>query len=209
MKVFENVEQRSELWNNLRAGIPTASEFDKILTEGGKLSKQAEAYAVKKVTEIYLKRPIMKELYTRSINRGQIEEETAIWLYEKTTGHTVKKVGFITDDNGHYGYSPDGLIGQCGAIEVKSPDEDTHMAYLLEPEKLVKAYRHQNQGALFVGDELEWIDMWSWHADLPPVRVTVVRDEKYQEQLKDALEGFRALMNGMIETLIEKGHLKL
>ena len=42
--IRHNVVQRSDAWHQLRAGIPTAYNFHKIITPSGKASDQAEKY---------------------------------------------------------------------------------------------------------------------------------------------------------------------
>ncbi|WP_052249008.1 hypothetical protein [Leisingera sp. ANG-Vp] len=44
------------------------------------------------------------------------------------------EVGFITNDRfPHFGYSPDGLVGADGLIEVKSRDPHLHIASINAP----------------------------------------------------------------------------
>lgn len=217
MIVYPEIDQRSTEWEMLRAGIPTASEFDRVLREYGKKDgvetarskEKIRKYAVQKVAEIFLKRPVTKGIYTRSMELGTIEEESAIRLYEMTYRLKTEKVGFITDDWGRYGCSPDRLVGTDGMLEVKRPDEDTHMGYLCDPQLLVDEYWHQSQGQLFICTDREWVDMYSFNPEMPPVVYRVTRDEKYQARLKDDLEAFRDVMNGMVEKLTEQGHFKV
>jgi hypothetical protein len=214
---YPHIDQKSEQWQILRAGIPTASEFDRILRVYNKKTGEQTAenlnkiktYATRKVAEIYLKRPIQKELFTRSMEFGSIQEETAVRLYEMTYKLKTETVGFITDDNGHYGCSPDRLVGDDGLLEVKAPDEDTHMGYLLDPQSLVDRYWHQSQGQLHVCTDREWVDMYSFNPEMPPVVSRVYRDTAYQQKLSDDLAAFRNIMGGMILNLQEKGYIKL
>ena len=43
--IWHKVEPRCAAWAYLRLGRPTSSDFDKIITAGGKPSKQADDYA--------------------------------------------------------------------------------------------------------------------------------------------------------------------
>lgn len=214
--ILHQIDQRSELWDRLRAGIPTASEFDRVLREYNKKGEQTaanigkiEKYAHRKVAELFLKRPVKKELYTRSIEWGQIQEENAVMLYELTYNLKTETVGFVTTDDGHFGASPDRFVDGNGMMECKAPDEDTHISYLINPDKLAKAYEHQTQGQLFVCDERDWVDLYSYHPEMPPVVIRIERDPEYQARLAEDLENFRTVMNGMIERLVEQGHMKL
>lgn len=216
MKLYKEIDQRSEVWDQLRAGIPTASEFDRVLREYGKKGDQTaqniakiEKYAYRKVAELFLKRPVKKELFTRSMEWGQIQEESAVGLYELTYGLKTEKIGFVTTDNGWYGASPDRFVEGNGMCEMKAPDEDTHISYMIDPQKLADAYEHQTQGQLFVCDERNWNDLYSYHPEMPPVVIRVTRDKEYQERLAADLENFRAVQNSMIENLVQKGYMTL
>lgn len=216
MITYWEVDQKSERWQKLRAGIPTASEFDKALRVYGKGGLQSaenkrkiESYATRKVAEILLKRPVQKDIFTRSMEYGSITESTAAKLYEMTNGLQTKIVGFVTTDDGHYGASPDRFVGDVGMWECKCGDDDTHVSYMLNPDKLYKNYEHQTQGQLFVCDEKEWVDLYAYHMEMPPVVIRVTRDKAYQDKLAEDLENFRDVMNGMVEKLISTGYMKV
>ena len=51
MKIWDDMEQRSEQWFRARAGRPTASEFSRIITETGKDSGQWDDYAIELVAQ--------------------------------------------------------------------------------------------------------------------------------------------------------------
>lgn len=201
--------QKSEAWDNLRAGIATTSDFDEILTPvTGELSKQCEGYAVKKVTELFLQRPVKKDLYTRAMKYGTVTEDSARQLYEMTYKVKTRQVGFMTDLNHQWGASPDSLIGDDEDLEIKCCDEDTHMKYLLFPERFKKAYNYQAQGRMFIHGR-KAVNLWAYNPEMPPVRIRCERDEEYIAKLAKALDGFRSVMNGMIENLVKQGYMKL
>jgi hypothetical protein len=51
MSKIYRCEQGSMDWYRLRMGIPTASQFHKIVTPGGKLSEQRHAYMYRLIAE--------------------------------------------------------------------------------------------------------------------------------------------------------------
>ena len=55
---IHDVEQHSDAWYSLRAGMPTASEFSKIVTSKGEASKSAAVYARTLAAELFAGKPV-------------------------------------------------------------------------------------------------------------------------------------------------------
>ena len=85
-------------------------------------------------------------------------------LYEQDTFCTVDNGGFFGSE--FVGCSPDGLVSDCGVIEIKSVIASVHYASL-KRQALDPAYRWQCSGNLkFTGRA--WLDFVSYCADFPP-----------------------------------------
>ena len=178
--IIHDVEQRSAAWDALRLGKPTASNFDKILTPGGKLSEQWKRYAYHLIAERLLGRPV--GTYTSpAMERGAIVESEARAWYELYNNIDVRRVGFIETDDHRIGCSPDFLVGEEGLGEIKCPEPAAMVEYLLTGE-LDKRYKPQIQGQLWVS-ERKWVDIIAWHDELPRCVIRVERDEEYIEKL--------------------------
>ena len=120
MPLFHDVAQYSEAYDRLKLGIPTSSNFHKIITPQGKPSKQWREYACLLIAERILQRKI--EFYhSPAMERGLIVEADAVDWYEFDQDVTVQRVGFITDDDHTVGCSPDRLVGDDGLMEIKAP----------------------------------------------------------------------------------------
>jgi hypothetical protein len=192
-----NCAQHSEAWELARLGIPTSSEFSRILTPGGERSAQWKGYAYRLIAERLLQAPL-EHYSSPAMERGQIVEEEAIAWYEFDTGEETTKVGFITDDTGIMGCSPDRLIGEDGLLEVKCPLPPAQVEYLITG----RAQRHhkpQLQGQLMI-TEREWVDILCWHEIFPKVVVRVQRDEHFIALLGAEIRR----VNEWIETEIDK-----
>lgn len=186
MKVH-NVEQGTDAWLALRAGIPTASRFDEILTPTGAPSKQADKYMMELLAEWLSGGPV--ETYQSEwMLRGIALEPEARAYYAFTTDAELSRVGFITRDDGLVGCSPDSLVSDKGLLEVKCPAPHTHVRYLLG-EKLATQYIPQVQGQLWIS-EREWCDWVSYHPQMPPCIVRTHRDDKFIAALASALDEF-------------------
>jgi putative phage-type endonuclease len=203
-----DMQQGSEEWRRVRMGKPTASEFHRILTPGGKPSKSAEGYLYSLLAELMLGRPLDAPSYPWMQRGHDLESDAALW-YEMQCDVTTEIVGFCTTDDGTVGASPDRLVGDDGQLELKCPSPETHVRYLLFPQKGVDAeYRVQVQGQLYV-TKRAWCDVVSYHPDLPSVIVRVERDEEYIALLAEALTTFCAqLAEGKAE-LERRGLLKV
>ena len=187
MRIIECV-QGSEAWHMARLGIPTASNFGKIVTPAGALSKQADAYLHRLVAERLLGRPV-DETDAAWMERGQVMEAEAIAFFELQRGVDVRRVGFVTTDDGVAGCSPDGLVGDDSGLELKCPSAAVHCGYLLDVEP--RRYWPQIQGALWITERSRW-NFLSYCPELPPALTDYERDEDYIAKLAPAVREFAA-----------------
>lgn len=113
--------------------------------------------------------------------RGIESEPYARDLYaEHCTDQPVTEVGFMVRDYGDFvlGYSPDGLVGDDGLIEIKAPRQKGHLATVVSNE-VPAHYMAQLQTGLLVSGR-KWIDFVSYSGGMHlwPKRVTP--DPKWQ-----------------------------
>lgn len=195
MKVL-TCEQRSVEWFQARCGIPTASEFDKIITTTGIQSKQRTKYMYGLAGEKL--GGIVEEGYqSAAMLRGNELEAEARAFYE-LINEPVQTVGFCLSEDG-YGASPDGFVGKNGLIEIKCPIISTHVEYLLKNE-LPSDYIQQTQGQLLVTGR-EWVDFVSYYPGLKPLIVRVNRNETFLSLLKKELNTFIQELNEIVEKI--------
>jgi YqaJ-like viral recombinase domain len=186
--IIHNHEQGSGDWYRARMGIPTASNFNKIVTPTGKLSLSANEYIYSMIAELVLNEPQESLQGIYYMDRGRELEDDARRLYcFENEELKVEQVGFITTDDGEIGCSPDSLVGDDGLLEIKCPAPTTHVSYWFE--KFDDIYKPQVQGQLMVTGR-NWCDWFSYHPKMPSVPVRIFRDEKYIALLQDALGGF-------------------
>jgi len=171
MPVFHNdIEQRSPEWYALRAGIPTASEFSKIVTSKGEPSKSAATYALTLAAEMYSGKPLDDAWAGNAhTERGRELEAEALSLYELRHGCDVAPTGFVTSDDGDMGCSPDGMVSDDGMAEVKCLKAENHIKAILYYQKNGRCptdYVQQTQGQMMIC-ERQWCDLIFYHPDLP------------------------------------------
>lgn len=204
--IVHDVRQGSLQWQQLRLGIPTASNFDRIVTPKGALSAGRDKYMTELLAELCLGRPL-QSVTTALMERGVDLEESAVSYYTLQTDtpeEDIKRVGFITDDRGRYGASPDRLVGAKGLLEIKCPKPELHMHYLLHGE-VPEAYRAQVYGQLWIA-EREWSHFVSFHEELPTCIVKAERDEAYIKLLDKAVNAFCDELEAKKQLLIERGY---
>src|SRR6056297_1519769 len=196
-------EQGTEEWLKCRLGVPTSSNFKKILTPTGLESKQAEGYMNLLLAEI-----ITGEVDGMEPNgwmqRGTEIEPVARSWYEMAHNVDVKQVGFVMADG--YGASPDGLEWDDGLVEIQVPAPQNQVANLLSV-KMPSEYIAQIQGQMLVC-EREWCDFLSYNPGMPPLLLRIERDEKYIAALSARLEWFTEQLELKRQRLIELGHLE-
>ncbi len=200
--IRHDVEQGGPEWKMLRLGIPTASQFDKIITPSGKPSQSADKYMNTLLAEQLLGVP-MDDASSGFMQRGTVLEKRALSYYELLhDGVKLEKVGFLTLDNGRAGASPDQLVGSDGLLEIKCPSAPNHVGYMLDAQGI--GYKVQVQGQLWIA-EREWSDTLSYNPDLPPALVRQTRDDKFIALLAAAVDQFLEAMDEAKEKL-QKSH---
>ena len=179
-------EQGSTDWAFTRLGMPTASQFDRILTPKTLKPSAGQAkYRAELLAEWLMGQPLDWGT-TAYMERGtEMEDEARDW-YCFDRGVDVEQVGFVTRDDGFVGGSPDGLVGQNGGLEIKCPGPANHVLYMLEEDI---GYVGQVQGYMYLTGR-EWWDVLSYHPDLPKVVTRVARSEEYVAKLVPALDSF-------------------
>lgn len=181
-------KQGGDEWNELRRGRPTASNFEKILTPTGKLSKQADdlvyLLAAERLLEISY-----HSVCTGAMDYGrEMEPEAANW-YAFERDVELELVGICFTDDGRIGASPDRIISGGGLLEIKAPaNPGIHLRYFCE-EGIVADYKPQIQGQLYVC-EADWLDTVSYYPRLPKSLKRIHRDEEYIAKLAAALDEF-------------------
>lgn len=202
MKIHD-CEQLSIEWAKLHVGLVTASEFGQLVTPTMKIrdGEMPKTLLYKKVAEVFRGEPMCNLSPGFSVAATEqglfLEEEARPW-YALTYDQDVKAVGFCTHDNGMAGCSPDGLIGEDGGVEIKSPEPQTHCKWLLGG-VLPPDHAPQVHFSLYVTGR-PWWRFVSYRRRFPALVVTVNRDEEIMEMIDGVVEDF----NSKLKTAVEK-----
>jgi hypothetical protein len=184
-----------------RLGIPTASNFSKIVSPLGKPSESAPKYLAALVGERMTGQPMEKDIsHVPAVEYGIDHEDEAALAFAKKTGLELAPGGFLFDQALQAGCSPDRLIaGGSGknfkpqAVEIKCPEPWNHMYYLLYGPG--KDYKQQVQGQMLIGG-FQSVHFVSWACmpngtPLPLCHIEVQRDETFIGILRQQLAIFR------------------
>lgn len=196
-----NVEQGSPEWHNARKGIPTASQFSKILTASKlEISKSAEEYAAQLACE---RLDLDEEDFepTDWMKRGLELEPDAALHYEAMTGRMTTEVGFCyPDDSTLYGCSPDRLVQGNGILEIKCPKASTMAIYLTTPDKVPSKYWLQVQAQLWI-TEADWCDFFAWHPETPSLLVRAFPCERTFDAFEQHIPQFVSMVEQYCQIL--------
>lgn len=199
MKIIEGKQYTPEWWA-ARRGVPSASEFSSIITAvKGELSKSALDYACQLIADRFDPKYGEIEGFVSAAmkNGSQLEPEARAW-YEMQHDCDIRQVCLCVTDDGKACCSPDGLVGDDGVLELKSPTHKTHVRWLLDG-TLPDDYKQQVHGQLVVTGRA-WAEFMSYVPGLPPMLVRVVPGE-YTEKLRAALDQFWTLYQATLAKL--------
>jgi len=197
MIIHRNIEQNTEAWHKLRHGKLTASDFKSLITEktqkitsDTKIKDLAYKKAVETIFNYKEWEEANEEVIFNSfdIERGNRLEPIARQEYEARTLKPVEEVGFIESDDGLLGYSPDGLVGEDGLIEIKAPRKSKHLETIFK-NKVPLEHIAQIQGGLYLSGR-KWLDFISYNENCNNLKISkgLVNNMEDYNHLKDKIK---------------------
>ena len=187
--------QGSEAWLQARVGKITASRYkdarDRLKAAKGetlgKPSAKCNAYAAQVAVERIAGRPIDKVFQNWQMREGQEQEPHARNAYDVESGNVVQEVGAIVTDDDLFLYSPDGLIGDDGLLEIKTLlSADVILRVIGDGD--LSEYMDQCMGGLWLTGR-KWIDLVLWAPALEPIgRALTIKRIERDENAIEALE---------------------
>ena len=189
------MEQRSEQWFLARKGKVTASKMADVMAKGrgGAESVTRAKYLDQLVTE-RLTRDIQEGYTNEAMQRGTDLEPIARAAYSFHTGFDVVELGFVDHpDIDNAGASPDGLVGDCGLVEIKAPNSNTHIEYILAGKPPAKYIPQMAWQLACTGRK--WVDFVSYDDRLEDESkhlfiVRYHRDDEYIAEIEEQVKQF-------------------
>ncbi|WP_333810760.1 lambda exonuclease family protein [Timonella senegalensis] len=190
LTVYEDLEQGSPEWLLARCGILTASNVGSLLTPTLKIASSETSRAIQRLLTAERITGHVEEVFVSAdMERGMFDEPLARDLYS-TTYAPVTELGFMVREIDGYklGYSPDGLVGEDGLIEIKSRKQKIHLKTILDDSVPTENMAQIQAGLLVSGRE--WCDYLSYCGGMPMYRIRVLPDPAWQEAIIGALAAF-------------------
>lgn len=201
---FPNLIQGTEEWLEVRRGIVTASVVGQLITPktiapasndtARRLTAQLTAERITGWTDsVYVSDDMI---------RGTEDELRARDLYSKHYV-PVREIGFMVRDDWGFdiGYSPDGLVGDDGLIEVKSRRAKKHLQTILSDAVPIENMAQIQCGLLVSGRQ--WCDYISYCGGMPMWRKRVTPDERWLTAIVEAVGAFEKSAAQMVETYLK------
>ena len=205
---YNDIVQGTTEWLTLKLGVLSASTLKNVITAKTlKLSKAASNRLF--YDEILSQRidgTVQDSFMSYDMQRGHEDEPYAVAAYEGATGHKVDHCGFIVNDSLGFplGFSPDGLVGDDGFIEIKSRVPKYQIKTILDhiagrtDELMPSEFAMQPQCGFFVTGR-KWCDFISFCNGLPMVIIRVFPNEEMQLAIHDAAIAFEQTLQENME----------
>lgn len=193
------VDQGSDDWHALRCGLLTASTMARIITPSLKVANNDKSRAYEwELLAQRITRYVEPQFVTDAMLRGQVDEITARQKYSAEYAK-VTETGFVTNDAWGFtiGYSPDGLVGDDGLIEVKSRYQRFQVETIING-AMPDDYMMQVQTGLLVTGR-KWCDFISYSGGLPMVTIRIEPDAEVQGAILQAAAAFEARLSERLE----------
>lgn len=191
LTIHPELIQGTPEWHDQRRGIVTASAVGKLITP--KTVQPASNPDSRSFTKLLVAERITgwtdPMFISDDMLRGMDDEPKARDKYAEHYA-PVEEVGFITEDRWGYtiGYSPDGLVGDDGLIEIKSRRAKIQLGTILDDQVPLENVAQLQCGLLVSGRE--WVDYVSFSGGMPLYVKRVLPDEKWFEAIVAAVEAF-------------------
>lgn len=140
---------------------------------------------------------------SRDMERGQLDEPYAREAYAEHYA-PVTELGFMVRefDGFRVGYSPDGLVGDNGLIEIKSRKQKIHLRTILADEVPAENVAQLQTGLLVSGRE--WIDYTSYNGGMKLWTKRVYPDPLWHDAILTAAEAVEKAATDMIDTYLTR-----
>lgn len=180
-------------WRIARCGMVTASVVAKLLTPTLKVADNdtSRAAVATLVTERLTGQSSDDVAVSSDMWRGIHNEPYARAAYSEHHA-PVREMGFMSRDDWGFqiGYSPDGLVGDDGLVEIKCPRAKNHLVTIIRGE-VPAQHMAQLQTALLVSGR-SWVDFVSFFGGMPLYRKRVEPDPAWQAAIVAAVTTFEA-----------------
>ena len=203
LQIFKELEQGTDEWLAERCGIVTASVAGQLVTPTLKTANNDTSrgltmtLAAERITGHV--EPIQP---SRAMERGTLDEPYARDAYAEHKGWAVDQIGFMVRqfDGFKIGFSPDGLVGDDGVIEIKSRAQKIQLKTVLADQVPAENLAQIQCGLLVSGRE--WCDYVSYSGGMKLWTKRVYPDAAWHEAIFAAVKQFEADATEAVSTYL-------
>jgi hypothetical protein len=200
------IEQRSPEWFQQRLGCVSGSCITEVLAKPTKGKPEAigrKNLKARLACELMTGKSLDGKYQSWDMKRGIELEPQARVEYELATNEEIESVGFVLHPKiPRFGASPDAFIGKDGLLELKCPNQATHLDYVLAG-IVPSDYRNQILAELACTGR-QWADFVSFHPDMPEhLQLFVIRMKRDEVKIAE-IEAEVIKFNAEVDELIAK-----
>lgn len=182
---YPDLIQGTDEWHEVRLGIVTASVVGQLIT-GRTLQAAANPASRAIVAQLVAERITGwadPTYVSDDMERGWEDEPRARDTYAEHRGVEVAEMGFMVRDDWGFpiGYSPDGLVGDDGLIEIKSRRPKKHLQTILADRVPAENMAQIQCGLLVAGRS--WCDYISYAGGMPLWVKRVEPDQRWHDAI--------------------------
>jgi len=164
----------------------------------GAPSAKQTGYAAQVAVERIAGCPIDQGFENWQMREGHVQEPLARLAYETQTGNLVQEVGALATDDDLFLYSPDGLVGDDGLIEIKSLFSADRICNIVGGDDISDFIDQCMFGLWLTGRK--WVDLVIWAPALANIGLGMTikridRDDAALEAMEDDLIQFAAMVS--------------
>ena len=190
LTIHDDLIQGSDEWHDARRGMVTASVVGQLITP---TLKVADNDTSRGLTRLLVAERITGHTdptyQSDDMFRGVMEEPRARDHYSEHYAEAVECGFMVRSEPGWtLGYSPDGLVGDDGLLEVKAPRQKEHLRTIIS-DQITEMYTAQIQAGLLVSGR-NWCDYASWCGGLPMYVKRIYPDPAWFDAIERAVRAF-------------------
>ena len=197
-----NINQGTPEWHDLRRGVLTSTAIKTLITPTLKLADNDKTRAhVYEVAAQRITGRTEDNYMSFDMMRGHTDEILARELYARHYAPVIE-CGFITSDKLGFmvGYSPDGLVGEDGLIEVKSAKAKIQVQRMTDGVIPLEHYAQVQTGLWVTGRK--WCDFISYSNGMKMMVVRVDADLAYHALIEQSATIFEAKVAEVITSYV-------
>ena len=198
MEIFNDIEQGTESWFKLRLGSIGGSSIAAVCAKGKGQMRTNLLYRL--AGEILSGQPY-DSYKNKWMDRGTELEPEARDYYSAVTGNAVEQVGLIKRAPFKH-YSPDGLVGEPGILEIKCVIPSVHIKTVIE-DRVPPEHEKQIQWGLAC--DRQWCDFVSHCPEVrqrPIFIKRMARDNKAIAELDAEADQFLVDLNKIVKGVL-------